>query len=442
MTTLIPKFDLKNGTAAPSNAINRPINQKLSDFISVFDFGATGDGTTDDTVSIQAALDYGTASTKTIYFPDGNYKITAGLTAGPNCGFNCAANAVIQASGNTFDALTLTSGNWNKGYQYIPSITGGKASLVLYGANLANIYIASVGGGDEGIVLRVDNTNKSCADNTINFTSISSVTYSGVLFDYLATTLSGTLMQGNIINGNFIVNCLYGVTFFDTNGGSLGLNIPWDDTQINVFAIDLVNITGSVGIHGQNQLPPTRFYVNCFGYFDGMDAYITGTGNGGTYKLAFVSTPAYAKNQLFGVGNRIFNIASGGGGYIEATQTPVPLTSAVNTISTFNGGNPVLGNRFTASITIPSGGLAAGSTQLGFFYHPLMTNYYPKITVEPFWAAPMVVQYACEDSTGSNGGGPNSQQPYPYQGVVCFLATAAVAAGTYTMFITVHDNGQ
>jgi hypothetical protein len=73
MTTLIPKFDLKDGGATPTGAINRTIYEKLSDAVSVKDFGAIGDGTTDDTVAIQAALD----AKASIYIPDGTYKLTS-----------------------------------------------------------------------------------------------------------------------------------------------------------------------------------------------------------------------------------------------------------------------------------------------------------------------------------------------------------------------------
>jgi hypothetical protein len=82
MTTLIPKFSLKNGSSTPANAVNRPINQKLSDVISVKDFGATGDGTTDDTTAIQSALTYAGTVKCAVYIPAtaNSYLITNFLT--------------------------------------------------------------------------------------------------------------------------------------------------------------------------------------------------------------------------------------------------------------------------------------------------------------------------------------------------------------------------
>lgn len=78
MTTLIPKFDFKNGGTTPANAINRPINLKLSDSISVKDFGAVGDGTTDDSTAIQAALNMATAlGNCEVLFPAGTYYIAS-----------------------------------------------------------------------------------------------------------------------------------------------------------------------------------------------------------------------------------------------------------------------------------------------------------------------------------------------------------------------------
>jgi len=43
--------------------------------VNVLDYGATGNGVTDDTAAIQAAIDYASANSKTVYFPAGTYRI-------------------------------------------------------------------------------------------------------------------------------------------------------------------------------------------------------------------------------------------------------------------------------------------------------------------------------------------------------------------------------
>jgi hypothetical protein len=58
-----------------AGAVGRTTESKLRDFVSVKDFGAVGDGTTDDTAAIQAAL---TAHLR-VYVPSGTYLVT-GLT--------------------------------------------------------------------------------------------------------------------------------------------------------------------------------------------------------------------------------------------------------------------------------------------------------------------------------------------------------------------------
>ena len=75
MTTLIPKVDFKNGGSTPTGAINRPINEKLQEYISVKDFGAVGDGVIDDTQAIQNAVNYVGSVGGTVYFPTGTYLI-------------------------------------------------------------------------------------------------------------------------------------------------------------------------------------------------------------------------------------------------------------------------------------------------------------------------------------------------------------------------------
>ena len=69
MTTLIPKY-------SRVTTANRTIAEKFAETISVKDYGAVGDGVTNDTAAIQLAIDTG----KTIFFPQGSYITTAALT--------------------------------------------------------------------------------------------------------------------------------------------------------------------------------------------------------------------------------------------------------------------------------------------------------------------------------------------------------------------------
>lgn len=66
----------------PSDPVVRSVQAKLDDFASVRDFGATGNGTTDDTVAINRALfqlycrENNTQIRRSLYFPAGTYRVT------------------------------------------------------------------------------------------------------------------------------------------------------------------------------------------------------------------------------------------------------------------------------------------------------------------------------------------------------------------------------
>ena len=83
--------DVANGVSSSSityqgtgtGAVSRLLTSKVGDVVSVKDFGAVGNGTTDDTTVIQAAIN-SLSSGGTLTFPPGNYKCNSGLTVSAN----------------------------------------------------------------------------------------------------------------------------------------------------------------------------------------------------------------------------------------------------------------------------------------------------------------------------------------------------------------------
>jgi hypothetical protein len=87
---------------AGTGAVERTVQSKLRDVVSVKDFGAVGDGVTDDTAAIQAALNAAAESNKRLFVPSGSYLCNSSLACdnasanfngiiieGEGCGLNC-----------------------------------------------------------------------------------------------------------------------------------------------------------------------------------------------------------------------------------------------------------------------------------------------------------------------------------------------------------------
>ena len=72
----------ENVSVTPTGATTaRTLAARFADVINVKDFGAVGDGSTDDTAAIQAAMNAVPAVGAIVYFPAGTYLVTAQLTS-------------------------------------------------------------------------------------------------------------------------------------------------------------------------------------------------------------------------------------------------------------------------------------------------------------------------------------------------------------------------
>jgi hypothetical protein len=142
---------------AGTGAVQTTVQTKLREYVSVKDFGATGDGITDDTAAIQAAI-MASAGANKLIFPRGTYRFSSPLTigdidvdfqksilryAGPVGNFaltlfSSAGAGINQRNGNRFSDFTLSQNDWTEYVTRSASITFDPSPLANF-ANITNI---------------------------------------------------------------------------------------------------------------------------------------------------------------------------------------------------------------------------------------------------------------------------------------------------------------
>lgn len=120
-----------------AGAVARSVQSKLRDIVSVKDFGAVGDGVTDDTAAIQAAITAGNVT-----FPPGDYvmswaAISADVTIPANRKIEVQKGATITNTGGRFTAENVDNVEWQ--------IDGWVKSVAMRTAASKPLWTASVG---------------------------------------------------------------------------------------------------------------------------------------------------------------------------------------------------------------------------------------------------------------------------------------------------------
>jgi len=240
----------------------RSLAKRFADVVNVLDYGAKGDGVTDDTTAIQNALNV----TGTIYFSAGTYKITSAL--------NISSNSTLMGDG--------------------------KEKTVLY------FYKASNPASDEFMLKAEDKTNI-----TVKNLTLSSNAYDDGLFNLGTYTTSPVPhytanVQGRI-NGLLISSCTNvnvldcEVRYFNYHGIRVSVTQP--PTPATTYNENLVfdNIHGHhcrqtpISILGTKNFKVTNCTLTDNGYFGGN--IIDG---GGGYGVVLGRTPS--SNQLRSIG--------------------------------------------------------------------------------------------------------------------------------------------
>ncbi len=145
----VPSASVEFTQSGASSAVT--LESKLQEVISVRDFGAVGDGVTDDTAAIQAAVDYAgtitgssdyTATGVGVFFPAGDYLISSTITitsGGIGLFGNPARGPRIITNEATLDMFTVgdsgdTANNWEVHF----------SNLLFYASNVNNAGVVGI----------------------------------------------------------------------------------------------------------------------------------------------------------------------------------------------------------------------------------------------------------------------------------------------------------
>jgi hypothetical protein len=152
------KFVLKDASAVTIWTVDQ-INATTNFAVNVKNFGAAGDGSTDDTVAIQAAITAAGAQPfgGTVYFPDGQYKVSSTLTV---------ARAGVCLSGASRDSVQLVR---SSAFGPLVAFTTGTVSI-LDGVGINQMRLIDNGTNNaSGTAILCDNVSRFTASDITIF---------------------------------------------------------------------------------------------------------------------------------------------------------------------------------------------------------------------------------------------------------------------------------
>ncbi len=219
-------------TASGTGAVTRTSSDKFADLVSIKDFGAVGDGTTDDTLAIQQAL----AAHYNVFVPEGTYLITAPLTLKfGQAFFGAGLASTIKCQSNSFNAINVPVAFTRiadlkiEGGDKAIAMTGGVNECVQNAVTDVTIVDANIGLFLDG----GDNLSKPCYWNNFNRVLVERPLTHGVHI-----ILSGA---GDTPNANHF----YSVRVYSKGAGTTGSGFYIEDGgNMNTFVDCEANVNG------------------------------------------------------------------------------------------------------------------------------------------------------------------------------------------------------
>ena len=294
---------------AGTGATARTVQAKLRDAVSVKDFGAVGDGVTDDTAALVAAGVIAAAGTP-VYFPKGTY-----LTSSP-----LNFTTLVRLIGEPGARIKLTASA-----SYVLRI--GVAASYMHGSDVRDLILDGNGFATDGLYLNnlisanFDNiqvTNVTRAGLYLSWAQLcnfKNFTVSNNVETFTTTPVNGILADTSSCSANTFINpVIEGVSGAGIKGESLSNTLFLNGTsEGNDIGIDLGTAAGAVA--SGNIVVGMDLEVNTT-----TDIYLRATGSANTFigLAAGYNSPAV---QIVGADQNTFVGGSAGGFVLDSNSS-------------------------------------------------------------------------------------------------------------------------
>lgn len=350
----------------------------LRDIVSVKDFGAKGDGKTDDTDAIERAclklqeLFEVDGQRRTLHFPDGVYRTSRTFIVHKNMCISCSHKLVFQNIGasKSFHCLEIHGGAKKS---TLGVMDGYLSGFILRGST-HNVFFQTISNCIDGFSIRADKNwlaTKSNLDNKVTGIQIGRC-INAIVFEQNEDKL---VQQGNEIRINFVSetpNTLVFRTFDDFEHTSQS---NWDSNLVELMASDPARLANSSMARNMTNygVPNITFSIMswCGGWTPdaGTICLIRGPFSTSTFTFSLAERVGLAElvddAGVNSFGSCILNLPR-----YENLGTASAYYQAVTPGASFNGGVALVRGKFRVRATVPD--LAPGQTYGLSFWHVLV----------------------------------------------------------------------
>jgi hypothetical protein len=279
-----------NFTAVGSGAIRRTKTNKLADTLSVKDFGAVGNGITDDTAAIALAI--AASAGKALYLPSGTYVIAA--TTARYQILPVYANTTIYGDGPQ-TIIKIKDGSGSYSTLFYPGSNCSFHDLTIDQNSTGNPQISALDAMAHGrFLIALDSSASNLTVDRVTFKDLNNVNtiytggansvitnnfflgIGGGLYDHDHSTLymagEGAIVANNYFQASFI-HALGAGTCIETHGGHMAItgNVSWN--MANGMNITGVTHTDSTAI----TITGNSIYGSAYGISLWSSKYLTHT---------------------------------------------------------------------------------------------------------------------------------------------------------------------